>query len=212
MLSKDWATSADVYKMMIFIAPLISRQRLVLASCACARTVLHLVPEGEHRPRIAIETAERWTRGEATLEEVQLAAANAANAAYAVDAAANAYYAANAAYAAAYAANAAAYVAYVADVADAADTAADAAYYAAVATDYAAYVAIANTIRSVIQTADVELLVQARTPEDLASAQEACAATGDLRLVLTDRFLECISGSPGAMLMHAAFGNVMGRE
>ena len=96
----DWATSADVYKMMRFIAPLVSRQRLVLASCACARTVLHLVPEGEHRPQIAIETAERWTRGEATLEEVQLAA-NAANAA---DAAA---YAANAANAAANAANAA---------------------------------------------------------------------------------------------------------
>ncbi len=56
----------------------------VLAACACARTSLRYVPVGETRPLVAIETAERWARGEATLEEVRVAkraAAYAANAA-----------------------------------------------------------------------------------------------------------------------------------
>jgi len=55
-------------------------------------------PEGDDRPRRAIETARAWIRGEASIDEVR-AAANAANAA---NAAANA-----AAYAAGRAANAA---------------------------------------------------------------------------------------------------------
>ena len=82
------------------------RKQLVLAACACARLSLKYVPAGEDRPRIAIETAEKWARDEgATLDDVR-AAANAANAAaYAANAAANAAYAAanveaNAAYAA----------------------------------------------------------------------------------------------------------------
>ena len=48
--------------------------RLRLAACACARTALHLVAKGEDRPRIAIETAERYARGEATDEELRAAA------------------------------------------------------------------------------------------------------------------------------------------
>lgn len=104
---------------------LITWQMLVLAACAAARTALVHVPEGETRPRIAIETAERWARGEATAEEVRNAAA-AADAAYAA-----AYTAADAAYAAAYTAAAAA----------AAYAAADAAYAAADADDAAAYTA-----------------------------------------------------------------------
>ena len=84
-----------------------SRKRLVLCCCEVARLALKYVPKGEHRPRIAIETAERHCRGEATLEEVRAAAAAAAAAyayaaaAYAAAAAAAAY--ADAAYAAAYA-------------------------------------------------------------------------------------------------------------
>ena len=70
-----------------------SRKRLVLCACEIARTALQYVPAGEDRPRVAIETAERWTRGEATIEEVRVATAN-ATAAYA--AAAAAAYAANA--------------------------------------------------------------------------------------------------------------------
>ena len=38
------------------------RQELILAACAVARLCLHLIPPGENRPRIAIETAEAYTR------------------------------------------------------------------------------------------------------------------------------------------------------
>ena len=89
-----------------------SRKQIVLMACECARLSLKYVPKGEDRPRIAIETAEAWTRGEATLQQVR----NAASAAYAAyAAAAAAAYAAYAAYAAASAAYAAyAYYAYAA--------------------------------------------------------------------------------------------------
>lgn len=81
----------------------------VRIACDCARTVLWLVPEGENRPRLAIEVAERRMRGEATIDEVR-------DAAYAAEAAAaDATYAA--AYAAVYTAEAAAYAAYVVDAA-----------------------------------------------------------------------------------------------
>jgi len=147
------------------------RKRLVLAACKCARLALKLVPEGEKRPLRAIETAEKWARGEGnvTIKDVRAAAADAAAAAaaadatayaadaaaaaaaadataYAADAAAAAYDAA-AAYAAAYAAYAAyaaAYAAYAADAAAYAAAyayAADAAYAAAYAADAAAYAA-----------------------------------------------------------------------
>ena len=67
-----------------------TKQQIVFAVCAVARLCLPLIPEGENRPRVAIETAEKWTRGEATAEQVSRAG----------DAA---FY--SAAYAAAYAAN-----------------------------------------------------------------------------------------------------------
>ena len=99
----------------------IDRKRLVMTACATAREALQFVPAGEDRPRKAIETAEAWCRGEATIEQVREARKNAAYAA----ADAYAAYAAAAAAAAAYAAAAAAAAAY------AADAAADAAYAAA---------------------------------------------------------------------------------
>jgi len=112
-----------------------SRKLLVLTACECARLSLKYVPKGEGRPLKAIETAEAWTKGKATLEQVRnaadaAAAADAAYAAYAAyaDAAYAAYAAAAAAYAAAYTADAA-YAAYAAaDAADADADAADAAY------------------------------------------------------------------------------------
>jgi len=80
------------------------RKRLVLAACDCARLSLKHVPKGELRPLHAIETAEAWARGNATLAQVR-AAYDAASAAYAYADAAYAYaYADAAAYAAAYAA------------------------------------------------------------------------------------------------------------
>ena len=69
------------------------RKKIVLCACDCARLALPYVLDGEARPLKAIEIAEAWVRGEATIEDVRNAA----------DAAADA-----AAYAAAYAADAAA--------------------------------------------------------------------------------------------------------
>jgi hypothetical protein len=79
-----------------------TRQQIVLAACACAETALKYVKVGEDRPRLAIETARAWARGEVNIEDVRRArtATYAAYAAYA-DAADAAAYAAAAAAAAA---------------------------------------------------------------------------------------------------------------
>ena len=85
-------------------AGVLSRQTLTLAGCVAARTSLvHLAGTPWHAPSLAaIETTERWCRGEATPEEVRKArhaAWEARNADAAYAAAADAY-AAAAAYAA----------------------------------------------------------------------------------------------------------------
>ena len=54
--------------------PATDRKTLVRIACACARTALRFVPEGEERPRVAIETTERWLVGDATIKEVRTAA------------------------------------------------------------------------------------------------------------------------------------------
>ena len=102
-----------------------SRKALVLAACECARLSLPFVKKGETRPLQAIETAEKWARGEEgiILEDVR-AAADAADAA--------AFAAADAADAAIAAARAAA-TAHSAAAADAAAIAAAAAADAAAA-------------------------------------------------------------------------------
>jgi len=90
---------------------LVPRETLVLAACAAARTALAHVAAGELRPLAAIETAERWCRGQATAEQVRAsgddaddaaadASAASADADAAADAAAYAASAASAAYAA----------------------------------------------------------------------------------------------------------------
>jgi len=81
----------------------VDRRAIVLAACACARTSLRFVPKSERRPLVAIQTAERWARGRATIEEVRAADA-AVYTAYA-------YAGYDAADAAAYVADAAAYAA-----------------------------------------------------------------------------------------------------
>jgi hypothetical protein len=73
-----------------------TRKKLVLAACECARLSLELIPENEKRSLIAIEIAEKWTRGESSIEDVK----NAADAAGIVYAAGTVY-ATNAAYVAA---------------------------------------------------------------------------------------------------------------
>ena len=114
------------------------RKKLVLTSCECARLSLKYVKKGEIRPLKAIETAEKWVKGKATIEEVRDAAYAAASAsAYAADyaayaaASASAYAAAADAYAAASAASYAATAATTATTTAA--TAAYAASYAAAA-------------------------------------------------------------------------------
>jgi len=68
---------------MLWYAGHASDRRLVVrAACLCAREALIYIPAGEDRPRIAIETAERWTLGEATIDEVRASKADAFNATY----------------------------------------------------------------------------------------------------------------------------------
>jgi len=162
----------------------IAKKRIVVCACAIARTSLRFVKEGELRPLIAIETAERWAKGEATLDEVNQSrhGAYASNAAYPAAAAA---YAADAAYAAAYASNAAAYAAYpdaaayasnaaaYAAAADAAD-AADAAAYASNAAAAAAYAADAAYAAAYASNAAADAAYSAD-----AAAYASNAATAD---------------------------------
>ena len=100
----------------------VDRKTMVRIACACARTSLRFVPDGETRPLKAIEAAEAWCNDRATVQKVRSADAYAAAAARAVGAAvaAVADAAAYAAAAAAYAADAAADAAYAADAANAA--------------------------------------------------------------------------------------------
>jgi len=57
-----------------------THQEVILASCQCARLAIKHVTPGEMRPLTAIETAEAWARGEATLEQVRDAGIAAAHA------------------------------------------------------------------------------------------------------------------------------------
>lgn len=73
-LETTWRECERADWLMWLIGPHIPRTDLVLLACQCARTALVRVPDGEDRPRICVETAEKWTRGEATIEEVMAAA------------------------------------------------------------------------------------------------------------------------------------------
>ena len=115
------------------------RPQLVVAACACARRALRCVPDGEERPRLAIEAAEAWAR-EPTEERRAAADSAAYSAASAADSADRA--AASAAYSAYSAADSAASAAYSADRADSAASAAysaDRADRAAASAAYSAY-------------------------------------------------------------------------
>ncbi len=86
----------------------VDRKLLALATCDCATLALEYVPDGEERPRLAIEAARAWANGDGSvsLDDVRDAARAARAAAYAAHAyaTATATHAANAAHAAAYAA------------------------------------------------------------------------------------------------------------
>ena len=101
-LREAWkaCTRGDWMLRLAGLAELCSRQGLVLAACACARLALPYVKKGEKRPLAAIETAERWARGEATLEEVRSSASafSSASSASSAAAASSAAYAASSAF------------------------------------------------------------------------------------------------------------------
>jgi hypothetical protein len=109
----------------------VDRKVIVSAACDCAELALVHVSADEDRPRIAIETARRWVRGEATLKEVRAAAA-ASTSVYSTSAY-SAY-------------SASAYSASAAAAATSATSAANAVAYAAYAA-YAAYSAARRTVR-----------------------------------------------------------------
>lgn len=139
---------------MLWLLGEVGADRRVIVSIACdiAETALVHVPAGEDRPRIAIETARRWARGEATLEEVQTARSRAWSAADATAVAALV--------AAPVAATTAAYDA----AAAAATAAATTAYAAATTAAYAAATRAQHTdiIRAHVSYADLEPLLAAR--------------------------------------------------
>jgi len=123
-----WAECERGDWMLWFAAMLeYDRKLIVTAACCCARLASPFVPDGDARPRIALETAEAWTRGEATIWEVGRAYP-AADGAYPT--AANAAYAAPANAASAAPANAAAKAASAAPANAAYANAANAADYA----------------------------------------------------------------------------------
>jgi hypothetical protein len=94
-------------------------KQIVYAACQCARLALPYCEDKQQRPLKAIETTEKWIRGEATIEEVKqareavyAAATSTASTAYAAcHAASAAYYAADTAVSFPYAAASAAYYA-----------------------------------------------------------------------------------------------------
>lgn len=62
-LSWDQHTRPD--KLMFLAKSLgINIRKLVLVACDCARSTLHLFPEGDSRPREILECIERWGKGE----------------------------------------------------------------------------------------------------------------------------------------------------
>lgn len=73
-LETTWRECERADWLLWLVGPRIPRTDLVWLACQCARTALVYVPEGEDRPRLCVETAERWARGEASIVEVRAAA------------------------------------------------------------------------------------------------------------------------------------------
>lgn len=101
-ISSQWTMQQDEARPAILEIVAWDHRAGVWCACQAAREALRFVPEDEARPRLAIETVERWVVGEATIGEVRAATASASAAAATADAAD----AANAAEAVAYVSNA----------------------------------------------------------------------------------------------------------
>ena len=98
------------------------RKAIVHAACQCVRLVLPYCTDKQQRPLKAIETTEKWIRGEATSEEVKQAGNAAWNAGFSASSAGSPVY---------YAAYASSAIGFANYAAHAANYAAHAAYYAA---------------------------------------------------------------------------------
>lgn len=132
---------------------------IVLAACDCARFALPFIPDETERADSCtrIETAEAWTRGEATLEQVRAAADAAA------DTVSYATHATTAIHSAAYATVAAAYAADAAHSAAADTVAAHAAAAATAAARQVTYRTCANIVRSRIPWSLIETALRKET-------------------------------------------------
>ena len=70
-LRSFWDECRSAEALMVLGGIVADRRSIVLAACACVSTVMELVPEGESRPRRAIEAALAWTRCELSAKEVE---------------------------------------------------------------------------------------------------------------------------------------------
>ena len=176
-ITTAWAECHRGDWMLWLAARVLDRPLLVRAACACAREALVHVPDGEDRPRVAIDTAEAWVCGDVELQEFRAAAGAAA------EAAAEAVYAVYVAESAADADNAAAYTAaaeaavFAANTADAAD--------AAKAANAAACAAYAYARRkSLAESADI---IRSSIPVDVIEGAMAQTATQQSVAFLRDQ-------------------------
>jgi hypothetical protein len=79
MTEVEWLACNDPDRMLEFLKDRARKRKLQLFACACCRRAWHLLPDG--RTRQALETAERFTEGLATKDELEAAEVDAENAA-----------------------------------------------------------------------------------------------------------------------------------
>ncbi|HYH68449.1 MAG TPA: hypothetical protein VD866_27395 [Urbifossiella sp.] len=83
MSESEWATATEPHPMLVFLWSVgVSPRKLQLFAAACCRRVWHRLPDP--RSRRAVEVAERYADGEATVEEVTAAREEAVRAQVAV--------------------------------------------------------------------------------------------------------------------------------
>ena len=75
-----WASCSRGDWMMWILEQVVDTKKLAACDIEIRRTVLKFVPDGEDRPRITIDTYERWAKGEASDEELTIARAAGADA------------------------------------------------------------------------------------------------------------------------------------
>lgn len=73
-IARMWSSSTNGEALLSLANHASERKGITAAACACARLVLPIVSDGELRPARALDTAEAWCDGKATLEAVRAAA------------------------------------------------------------------------------------------------------------------------------------------